>query len=249
MLGQKKYAPRIAKNERKQHVNKQIDKISRRINHFRAEITKKWQAKGLTALISPVFPTGALKKEFAGYADEMFEYSGIWNLIGFPCVSFPVTQVLPNEQFFKDHYNDQWTQVLQKNSKDSKGLPVGLQIISCQNEDEKLLAIMKLIEQEMKIKVRPPRLSEESVNHFIIKDPRVTAMPSVQMTNFTFNRGTEIKSIKSTMNAEQERGTVSVDEEKVSLINAVSKKSPTVSQRNTEVNEEDEDGGSEPAPL
>lgn len=88
----------------------------------------------------------------------------------------------------------------------SDGLTIGLQLIGSSNEDEKLLAVMKLIEQEMKIKVKAARLSEESVGHFMIKDPRATAMlmPQSQPLEMTHY---------SAVNNDEE-----IDEEKASLV-------------------------------
>lgn len=56
---------RMAKNERNLYSQSNIDYVVRRIDHFKNQVTKKWQAKGLTALLSPVFPTAAFKREYA----------------------------------------------------------------------------------------------------------------------------------------------------------------------------------------
>jgi hypothetical protein len=179
----------------------------------------------------------------------MFEYSGIWNLIGFPCLAFPVTKVHANEQFFKDHFNDKWSENLHQNAKDSKGLPVGLQLISSSNEDEKLLAIMKLIEQELKIKVRAPRMSEESVGHYVVKNARYTVMP-LEMTNRNTNNN--MTSYRNTVTHLEPAE--SADEEKTSFLKAEHERtyqSVTVTERKTEAREEEEDSnsGSEEAIL
>ena len=186
---------RQARNEKLIYKNDNSQQAVRRIEHFKSEISKKWQLKNLTVLLSPVFPSAVFKREDSHTMDQMFEYCGIWNLLGYPCSVFPVTKVHSYEQFFKDHYNDEWTRILQRNAKDSEGLPVGLQFIGFPNEDEKLLAVLKLVEQEMKIKVRAARLSEESQGHYLVKSPRVTVVPLQDLKDYKTAADEEKKSL------------------------------------------------------
>lgn len=60
---------RTAKNEKMIYSNSQLDKIERRIEHFKNEISNKWKAKNLSVLVSPVFPSAVFKREDSHYMD------------------------------------------------------------------------------------------------------------------------------------------------------------------------------------
>jgi len=83
----------------------------------------------------------------------MFEYSVIWNVTGFPSGVMPVTRVKENEQTFDDSYKDAWTRVIQEDVQNSVGMPICLQVTGYAFEDENALAVMKVLEKEMKYKM------------------------------------------------------------------------------------------------
>ena len=56
----------------------------------------------------------------------MLEYTFIWSLVGFPAGVFPVTKVMEEEQYFRDHFNDSWTSQINESAKDSLGMPISL---------------------------------------------------------------------------------------------------------------------------
>ena len=39
----------------------------------------------------------------------MTEYSGFWQVLGFPSALMPVAEVAENETEFTDNHNDEWT--------------------------------------------------------------------------------------------------------------------------------------------
>jgi fatty acid amide hydrolase len=156
-----------------------LEAVLKRKDQFEQQISNKWQSKELTALLSPVFPLCALKREHSSSVDQFLEYTAIWNLLGYPCGVMPVTKVTTSEQFFRDHFNDTLTRVLDSSAADSEGLPVGVQLIGHSYEDERVMAVLKLLESELRIAVKPPRLSEESIGHYIRKGSRPTNYGSV----------------------------------------------------------------------
>jgi Asp-tRNA(Asn)/Glu-tRNA(Gln) amidotransferase A subunit family amidase len=119
-------------------------------------VSQKWQRSGLSALISPVFPHCAFESILTDEMDGMLEYTSLWNLIGFPCGSFPVTRVQHQEQFFKDHFQDRWTAAINESCKKSEFLPISLQIIGYAHEDEKILGIMRRLEKKLLFGLEPP---------------------------------------------------------------------------------------------
>jgi len=71
------------------------------------------------------------------------EYTFLYNLTGFPAAVFPVTKVQENEQGFSDQFNDSWTKTLNKDAKNSVGMPICLSLGGYAFEDEKVLGILK----------------------------------------------------------------------------------------------------------
>jgi fatty acid amide hydrolase len=126
-------------------------------DQFVNEIRKKWKKQGLTAVISPVYPTCAITKEAADDLGGLMDYTMIWSLLGFPCGVLPVTKVNAYEQTFKDHHNDAWTQAQNKSAHKSEGMPIGLQIVGFTNEDEKVLGLMKVLESKVNYKQEVPQ--------------------------------------------------------------------------------------------
>ena len=136
-------------------------------------------------MLSPVFPTCAVRRHQSKFIREFTEYTAIWNLLGFPCGVIPVAKVLSHEQFFKDHFGDRLTLELGKSAFDSEGMPISLQMVGHAHDDEKVLAILKLLEQKLKVTVKPPRLSEESIGHFIRRETMPTNYGSVNVELFS----------------------------------------------------------------
>jgi hypothetical protein len=84
--------------------DKDFEKLLKKRDELIYLVSQKWQRSGLSALVSPVFPHSAFETILTDKMDDMLEYTYLWNLIGFPCGSFPVTRVQHQEQFFKDHF-------------------------------------------------------------------------------------------------------------------------------------------------
>lgn len=76
-------------------------------------------------------------------------YMVIWNMLNFPSGVVPVTRVREDEQDFEDKFNDGWTKLIKDICDQSKGLPIGVQVIAHSYEDEKALAIMQVLEQNL----------------------------------------------------------------------------------------------------
>ena len=62
-------------------------------DQFNIQFRSKWEAKGLSALVSPVYPHCAPTKETVTEISGLMDYTMIWSLLGFPCGVLPVTRV------------------------------------------------------------------------------------------------------------------------------------------------------------
>ena len=97
--------------------------------------------------------------------------------MNFPCGTFPVCKIEEEDQSFSDHYEDRWTNLLRENASDSAGMPICLQVVCHAQEDEKVLGILKVLEQNLNYKVRIPDIVEEDENHIRLKSFRATVIP------------------------------------------------------------------------
>ena len=109
-----------------------------------------WKEHNLEALITPIIPHCATKNINHMETNLSLEYSIIWNVLGFPAGVLPVTKVLPTEQSYTDDWNDAFTKTMNSDAKDSAGMPVCVQVVGFNFEDEKALGVMKMLEKEIK---------------------------------------------------------------------------------------------------
>lgn len=134
----------------------EFEEVLRKRQEFNDELAEWWQDEGLTALVSPVWPHVAPPSSLAGDVGLMIDYTMIWNVTGNPAGVLPATRVLESEQDFDDGRADFWTNLNKEVAKDSKGMPVSVQVIGFTMEDEKVLAIMKRLEAHFKYELLIP---------------------------------------------------------------------------------------------
>lgn len=77
--------------------DEQLDDVLKQRAELTNTMSQMWQDEGLTALISPFWPSVAPRGEDMKDMGLMIEYSGLWNMNGFPAGVIPVTEVLENE--------------------------------------------------------------------------------------------------------------------------------------------------------
>ena len=79
---------------------------------YQSRMSQKWQALGLTALVTPTFPHCSFKAEHADDMGLMGEYIFMWNTLNYPCGAMPITTVRKDEAGFWDVHADGWTELL-----------------------------------------------------------------------------------------------------------------------------------------
>ena len=67
-----------------------------------------------------------------------------------------MTKVQTDEQHFTDQYKDSWTEVIHDDSQNSGDMPIGIQVVGYAFEDEKVLGIMKQLEEKIEYKIDMP---------------------------------------------------------------------------------------------
>jgi Asp-tRNA(Asn)/Glu-tRNA(Gln) amidotransferase A subunit family amidase len=117
-------------------------------------ISAKWQKLGISALIQPVYPTCAFKKEHADDLGLCLDYIYIWNATNFASGVVPITQVQETEEEYVDElHDDKITKLFKATAEGSAGMPIGLQVVAHAFEDEKALAVMKRLEENVNYKL------------------------------------------------------------------------------------------------
>lgn len=108
--------------------------------------------KNIDFLISPGLGTPAIKHHTGGDLIMTGVYTVVYNFLGLPAGSLPITTVRTDEQTYESKFDDMVTAEAKKCMIDSAGLPVGVQIAAMPFKDEECLALMQHIETIMKLK-------------------------------------------------------------------------------------------------
>ncbi|EGR33635.1 hypothetical protein IMG5_047440 [Ichthyophthirius multifiliis] len=125
---------------------KQVDKLLKIKQQF-ITLFKKYN---IQAVVCPSLGTPALKhgKNSENFLTSIYTY--IWNFVDFPAGIIPVTKVLENEQHYKNsRINDSISKDIDQNMKNTKGMPVGVQVVGLPNMDELVLNLMKQIDEKI----------------------------------------------------------------------------------------------------
>ena len=116
------------------------------VAEFRFEFNQYWQGLNLDAAICPIWPLVAPLHESTVKIAPAFSYSFFWNLLDFPAGVVPIKLVEKGEDIYRYHKNDSYIKVAQEIMKNSEGLPVCLQVVGCTYQDEKVLRVMKIVQ-------------------------------------------------------------------------------------------------------
>uniref|UniRef100_F1KWP2 Fatty-acid amide hydrolase 1 n=1 Tax=Ascaris suum TaxID=6253 RepID=F1KWP2_ASCSU len=114
--------------------------------------TREWKLFELDALICPAFTVPSVPHEYPGELPMCAFTTGLFNMLNFPAGVVPtgvVTQeddeVLESEESFPVGYNlALWR--LREAARNSKGMPIGVQVVTLPYEEEECLAVMEHIE-------------------------------------------------------------------------------------------------------
>ncbi|KAM8930075.1 vitamin D3 hydroxylase-associated protein-like isoform 2-T2 [Pelodytes ibericus] len=152
--------PRIAN-----HVNahcgvgsvKELWKHNAAIKEYRCQYISEWKKLGMDALLCPMlgpaFNIGCPGKIFAGFCFTM-----LFNILNLPAGVLPVTTLTPEDEeelkHYKGYYNDPWDKEVIKGMEDGVGLPVAVQCVALQWQEEQCLRLMKEVENVTRGRLR-----------------------------------------------------------------------------------------------
>jgi len=117
------------------------------------EYVKKWlddlKKNNIDLLLTPVNGLPAYRH---GQSAELFlscSYTFLFNILHLPAGIVPMTLVRDDEQYYEDigHLNNDRAVTLAKDAcRQSAGLPIGIQLVGWPNDDERVLGVMKELE-------------------------------------------------------------------------------------------------------
>ncbi|OWF56746.1 vitamin D3 hydroxylase-associated protein-like [Mizuhopecten yessoensis] len=127
-------------------------KLYGKVRQYKDEFYDAWTRQKLDVVICPQFgfvapPYGYLFKTFGGGI-----FAPIYNLLNYPAGCLPVTAVSANDIDGMKNYpeNTAFEKNIKKVTEGSEGLPVGLQVVGQQWQEELVLRVMKEIEEAIK---------------------------------------------------------------------------------------------------
>lgn len=117
---------------------------------IQASFFKIWEENNLDAFISPGYPIPAMKTKNSKHIMIAACYTRIYNYLNLPAGSLPVTRVKEGEDIYDEKTGSKQEELERRTREDMKGtvgMPINIQVTTLPNEDEKCVAIMKLIER------------------------------------------------------------------------------------------------------
>ncbi|KAM4641628.1 vitamin D3 hydroxylase-associated protein-like isoform 1-T1 [Discoglossus pictus] len=120
------------------------------IEDYRNEFIHEWKKLNLDVLLCPIlgpaFNIGSPGKLFAGFCFTM-----LFNMLNFPAGVLPVTTVTSEDEeelkHYKGYFNDPWDQEFIKGMEGGVGMPLAVQCVSLQWQEEQCLRLMKEVEK------------------------------------------------------------------------------------------------------
>ncbi|XP_077981054.1 fatty-acid amide hydrolase 1-like [Glandiceps talaboti] len=116
---------------------------------YKSEYMSEWKRHNIDVLLCPGFYLTAVSNDNCCKTQYAASSTIVCNLLNFPGGIVPVTTVTEEDdrQLAEDFpINDEWDKMAREACKDSAGLPVGVQCIALQYQDELCMRLMKEVE-------------------------------------------------------------------------------------------------------
>jgi Asp-tRNA(Asn)/Glu-tRNA(Gln) amidotransferase A subunit family amidase len=137
---------KILKIMQKRNLNEFFQEVNKK-ELLKDEFADKWHSERLDAMISPVLPFPAIRHGDAEIIQGLIGNTFIYNVMGMPSGVVPIRNVRTGEEFYETKYNDLAARKIRKVVKETKGLPLTVQVATFNYEDELCLSLMKKIEK------------------------------------------------------------------------------------------------------
>ncbi|CRG86329.1 hypothetical protein PISL3812_03334 [Talaromyces islandicus] len=125
---------------------------------YETEYLRRWGSSEMDALIMPIMPWVGYKPWTWVKSHQYVGYTSIWNLLDYPALAMPVTTV--DSQ--KDQPDEEWKNHQPRNKGDEfnhqqydinlvQGMPVGVQVVTPKLQEEKCIAVAKVIGEALSL--------------------------------------------------------------------------------------------------
>ncbi|VDN59319.1 unnamed protein product [Dracunculus medinensis] len=123
------------------------------IAKYRHRFVREMKALRLDAIICPIQVVPAIEHFYPMKLISTVSYCGLFNLLDFPAGTVKVTEVSEIDELCLKDYpeNDLWEKLVKKATKDSVGLPVGVQVASFPFHEETVLRLLAEIEKSVEL--------------------------------------------------------------------------------------------------
>jgi fatty acid amide hydrolase len=88
-----------------------------------------WRANKLDFVLCPGFGSEALNHGVYDKNTLLAAYTFVWNILAMTVCSLPITVVREDEQYYESRWRDEFTKAVQESAVNSRGLPVGVQVV------------------------------------------------------------------------------------------------------------------------
>ena len=117
---------------------------------IRRRFIQQLQKQGIDAIVCPAYPIPAIKSESAKFVSITVSYTTIFNFFGMPAGTLPITTVKEGEDVYDEKCGKSQDFTEKKIAEDMRGtvgLPMGIQVATLPWQDEKCIAMMRIIEE------------------------------------------------------------------------------------------------------
>lgn len=145
--------------------------LTKDIEKYRMDFIEAMQAERLDAIVCPGGTLPALPHTVSKNLSVAQSLTYLFNLLHFPAGTVPISTVHEDEEISvtASKFSDDWQKKAEETLKNTRGLPLGIQIATKPFEDELCLEIMRQIDENVTLEKEYP---------FIIDSPFVSSLSS-----------------------------------------------------------------------
>ena len=143
------------------------------LNHNKANFYKYFKSNNFDCLILPQYPFPALSSGQFDRGQHFIQFLFMFNLLDMPGGAVPLG--LLEDTKYGSKYNDYYKKVITESLVTSKGLPVGVQVLTLPNEEELCLRIMKDVDDINRFDVNYSKeVKKKILEEFNIESIKIT---------------------------------------------------------------------------
>ena len=125
---------------------KELCELGAKVSDIKMKFNEYYQSQGFDVVICPIWALVAPRHKTSLDLMLAASYCCVWNLLDYPAGVVPIKLVEPGEDVYNSNIKDASIKAAKELMKGSIGLPVSLQVIGSTYQDEKVLRVMKIIQ-------------------------------------------------------------------------------------------------------